>query len=217
MGKNVQLVFLLLAPSILMICGWGDLASFFSHPARAGLCLVFTLSVLCLWFVPFDLFAAGKKDIQRQRWATFLALGVVGGLLWFLPYADRWQMFVWPEGNALRYAGLASVAAGTGMRIAGMMQLGRLFSGFVAVQKDHQLMTDGCFRWVRHPIYTGSLVALVGLFLVFRSQLVVIAAPFSLIGIIWRIHDEEQLLAGVFGRAYEDYRTRTWRLVPFVY
>lgn len=217
MRKTAQLVFLLLTPAILMIWGWGDLSGFFSHPARVGLCVVLVLSVLCLWSVPFDLFAAGKKDIRRQRWATFLALGVVGGLSWFLPYADRRELFVWPEGNGVRYAGLACVAGGMGIRIAGMMQLGRLFSGFVAVQKDHQLITEGCFHWVRHPIYTGSLVALVGLFLVFRSQLVVIAVPCYVIGTIWRIHDEEQLLAEVFGRAYEEYRTRTWRLLPFVY
>ena len=98
-----------------------------------------------------------------------------------------------------------------------MAQLGALFSGFVTVQKGHFLMTGGCFRWVRHPIYTGSLLALTGFFLVFRSGLVLLALPLYLVGTLWRIADEERLLATVFGQEYERYRARTWRLVPFVY
>ncbi len=154
-----------------MIQGWGDPRGLLSHPARAGLLVTLALSVLILLFVPFALFAAGEQEIPSQRWATFLALGVVGGCCWLLPYADRREWFVWPESNTLRYVGLACAATGTGIRIVGMIQLGDLFSGFVVVQRGHQLVTGGCYRWVRHPIYSGSVLAFAGIFLVFRSQL----------------------------------------------
>lgn len=215
--KNLQLLFLLPVLFALMIQGWGSLAGFFNHPARASLFAVLTLSILALLFVPFNLFASGEKEVRRQRWATFLALGIVGGLCWFLPYADRRDLFVWPESNALRYTGLVGVAVGAGIRVAGMAQLGALFSGFVAVQKGHFLITGGCFRWVRHPIYTGSLLAFAGLFLVFRSRLVLLVLPLYLVGTLWRIADEERLLASAFGQEYERYRARSWRLLPFVY
>ncbi|MGH7962918.1 MAG: methyltransferase family protein [Candidatus Binatia bacterium] len=215
--KDLQLVVLLPVLVALMIQGWGSLAGFLSHPARAGLVAVLVLSILALLCVPFDLFAGGEKEIRRQRWATFLALGIMGGLCWFLPYADRQDIWVWSESDTLRYLGLVCTAVGTGIRVAGMAQLGALFSGFVALQKDHFLMTGGCFRWVRHPIYTGSLLAFAGFFLVFRSQMILVALPLYLAGTLWRIADEEQLLAEAFGQEYERYRARTWRLLPFVY
>src|SRR5713101_883885 len=175
------------------------------------------LQLIFLLLVPFNPFAGGEKEIHLQRWATFLALATVGGLCWFLPYADRRGVLVWPESDVLRYLGLAGVTVGIGIRVAGMIQLGNLFSGFVAVQKEHHLVTSGCYRWIRHPIYTGSLLALAGLFLVFRSWLIVLGLPLYLIGTLWRMTDEERLLADAFGQEYEQYRARTWRLLPFIY
>lgn len=200
-----------------MIQGWGERHGLLSHPARAGLLVVLALSVLFLLFVPFALFAGGEKEIHRQRWPTFFALGAIGGCLWFLPYADRQDLLVWPESDTLRYVGLACAAVGTGIRVAGMVQLGALFSTFVAVQKDHHLVTNGCYRWVRHPIYTGSLLALAGIFLIFRSKLVLFVLSLYLVGTLWRMADEEQLLNEAFGQEYEHYRARTWRLLPFIY
>ncbi len=215
--KNFQIVFFFLIALILMIQGWGDHYGLLSHPARAGLLVTLALSVLTLLFVPFELFAGGEKEIRRQRWATFCALGAAGGLCWFLPYADRREWLVWSESDALRYAGLACAAVGTGIRVAGMIQLGALFSGFVVVQKEHHLMTDVCYRWVRHPIYTGSLLAFTGGFLVFRSKMVLLALPLYLLGTVWRVADEEQLLAEAFGDEYRRYQAHTWRLLPFFY
>jgi len=215
--KNFQIVFFLLIALILMIQGWGDHYGLLSHPARAGLLAVLALSVLVLLFIPFELFPAGEKEIRRQRWATYYALGVVGGLCWFLPHADRWGWLVWPESDTLRYTGLACATVGVGIRVAGMAQLGALFSGFVAVQKEHHLVTGGCYRWVRHPIYTGSLLAFAGGFLVFRSKVVLLALPLYLVGTLWRVADEERLLLEEFGEEYLRYRAHTWQLFPFIY
>jgi len=215
--KNFQIVVFFLVLLILMIQGWGDYRGLFSHPARAGLLVVLGLSILVLLFVPFSLFARGEQEISRQRWATFLALGAVGGCCWLLPYADRRDWLVWPESDTLRYAGLVCAIIGIGIRIVGMIQLGKLFSGFVVVQKEHHLVAGGCYRWVRHPIYSGSVLAFAGIFLVFRSQLLLVALPVYVLGTLWRIADEERLLTAAFGADYERYRKRTWRLLPFVY
>jgi protein-S-isoprenylcysteine O-methyltransferase Ste14 len=215
--KNFQLVFFLLFAIGFMVQGWGERAGFMSHPARVGLVAVFALSTLLLLFVPFELFDTGTKEIPRQRWLTFAALGVVAGLCWYLPYADRRDLFVWPESEVLRYSGLATTAIGMAIRIIGMAQLGILFSGFVTLQPEHRLITTGCYRWVRHPIYSGSLLAFAGFLLVFRSQLALIAVPAYVIGTLMRIVDEERLFAETFGAEYEQYRARTWRLIPFIY
>jgi isoprenylcysteine carboxyl methyltransferase (ICMT) family protein YpbQ len=200
-----------------MVQGWGDRQGLFGHPARAGLLAVFAVSTLALLFIPFDLFSGGAQEVTRQRWATYVGLAAFGALCWVLPYADRRNLLVWGEGDALRYAGLAAVILGTAVRVVGMAQLGALFSGFVAVQKGHHLVTHGLYRWVRHPIYTGSVLALLGLFLVFRSRLALIVVPLYVLGTLWRIHDEEWLLRDAFGGEYARYQARTWRLLPFVY
>lgn len=215
--KNFQLVFFLLFVVGFMVQGWGDRAGLLSHPARTGVLVVFALSTLTLLIVPFEFFASGTKEVHRQRWLTFLALGTVGGLCWYLPYADRWELLVWPESDRLRYIGLGATAIGMAIRILGMMQLGQLFSGYVTLQPEHHLITTGCYRWVRHPIYSGSLLAFAGFLLVFRSQLALIAVPAYLIGTLLRISDEEKLLADAFGEEFAQYRARTWRLFPFVY
>lgn len=215
--KNFQLVFFLLFAVGFMVQGWGDRAGLLSHPARGSLLVVLALSTLLLLFVPFDLFATGTKEVPRQRWLTFLALGIVGGLCWYLPHADRWELFVWSESDRLRYVGLVATAIGMAIRIAGMKQLGQLFSGFVTLQSEHRLITTGCYRWIRHPIYSGSLLAFAGFLLVFRSKLVLLAAPAYLIGTLLRIADEERLFAETFEAGYEQYRARTWRLIPFIY
>jgi protein-S-isoprenylcysteine O-methyltransferase Ste14 len=215
--KNFQLIVLLLFALVLMIEGWGDRLGLLIHPARAGLLVILAGSILILLFVPCTLFAGGAREAPHQRWPTFLAIGMMGGLCWLLPYADRRDLFVWPESDALRYVGLVCAGIGTSLRVGGMIQLGRLFSGFVVLQQQHTLITQGCYRWIRHPIYTGSLFALLGFFLVFRSQLVVIMLPVYVAGTLWRIAAEEQLLAEHFGPVYEQYRARTWRLLPFMY
>jgi protein-S-isoprenylcysteine O-methyltransferase Ste14 len=215
--KNFQLVLLLLSALVLMIRGWGDRLGLLTHSARTGLLAILAGSVLILLFVPCSLFSSGAKEAPHQRWPTFLAIGMMGGLCWLLPYADHRGLFVWPESDTLRYVGLVCAGFGTSLRVGGMIQLGRLFNGFVVLQQRHRLITHGWYRWVRHPIYTGSLFAVLGFFLVFRSQLVVIVLPMYMAGTLWRIAAEEQLLAEHFGPVYEQYRARTWCLLPFIY
>ncbi|MGE0679989.1 MAG: isoprenylcysteine carboxylmethyltransferase family protein [Candidatus Binatia bacterium] len=215
--KNFQLVFLLLIALILMIQGWGDRQGLLDHPARVLFIGVLALNVLVLLFVPFELFEGGQQEVRRQRWPTFAALLAIGVSLWFLPYADRNDIWVWSESDALRYLGLGCVVVGAGIRVVAMSQLGPLFSTFVAIQKEHYLVTTGLYRWVRHPIYTGSLLAVPGIFLVFRSKLVWVALPLYLAGTLWRIRDEEQLLQKTFGTEFLAYQSRTWLLLPFFY
>lgn len=202
---------------ILMIQGWGDRRGLLAHPARAIFVAVLAVNVLLLLFVPFELFESGAREVRRQRWPTYIGLAAVGFSLWFLPYADRNDVWVWPEDDPLRYVGLTCVILGVGIRVAATAQLGPLFSTFVAIQKDHHLITTGLYRWVRHPIYTGSLLAVIGIFLVFRSKLVWVAVPLYFVGTLWRIHDEEKLMSEAFGDAYRQYQAHSWRLIPFVY
>jgi len=95
--------------------------------------------------------------------------------------------------------------------------LGRRFSGLVAIQPDHRLVTDGLYRVIRHPSYLGLLATGVGWSLAFRGAVGLVITALMLFVLIARMNAEEKLLGETFGAEYEAYRARTWRLVPYLY
>jgi protein-S-isoprenylcysteine O-methyltransferase Ste14 len=103
------------------------------------------------------------------------------------------------------------------LRLAPVFVLGRRFSGLVAIQPDHRLVTEGLYRVIRHPSYLGLLITVLGWALAFRSGVGVVIAVLMLIVLIGRIEAEERLLGETFGAEYEAYRAHTWRLAPYLY
>ena len=95
--------------------------------------------------------------------------------------------------------------------------LGRRFSGLVAIQPEHRLMTGGLYGVIRHPSYLGLFVLMLGWGLTFRSGVGVVIAVLSLVVVLARIGSEERLLSETFGPEYEAYRSRTRRLIPYIY
>lgn len=121
-------------------------------------------------------------------------------------------------GPAVEAAALAIFALGIIVRISAIVVLGRHFTVDVAIHKDHQLITRGPYRWLRHPSYTGVLLVVASFGAIARSW------PAAAIGIlpvllvlVVRIRVEERALAAAFGEAWCAHCERTWRLVPFVW
>ncbi len=112
-------------------------------------------------------------------------------------------------GAALTFAGIA-FAIWARIRIAGN------WSSDVTIKSDHELIVDGPYAFVRHPIYSGILLALVGTGLAvgeWRAPLAVALAG----GAWWRkLTFEEGVMRRPFGDAYDRYAARTRALIPFV-
>ncbi len=86
------------------------------------------------------------------------------------------------------------------------------------IDDDHQLITTGPYRRLRHPSYAGSLLTLAGIGLALGSWLSLLLAVLgALIGFTRRIQIEEAALQTRFGAAYTAWAQRTWRLVPFMW
>jgi protein-S-isoprenylcysteine O-methyltransferase Ste14 len=199
----------------LAVLGWGGWSAYMGHPARAGAVVVIAVASVAAMFTSGNI-SSGRREDTRNRW-IFLPILVLGFLLAWLPaYTDRRD--VWTiDGDAVRYLGLAMFIVGTVLRLVPVFVLGRRFSGLVAIQEGHELVTGGLYRVVRHPSYLGMLLGLFGWVLVFRSGIGVLVSLLILPPLVARMNSEEALLESEFGERYAEYRRRTWRLVPFVY
>jgi len=199
----------------LAILGWGGFAAFFSHPALIALTAVtFALSGAAL-FTSGNL-SPGEREDRTNRW-VIAAFGVLGLVAAYLPaYTDRkgiWTL----DGDAVRWLGVALFAAGGALRIWPVFVLGHRFSGLVAIQRDHKLVTSGIYSVIRNPSYLGLLVNSLGWALAFRSGVGVLLTALLIPPLVARMQAEERLLRSHFGAEYDDYRARTWRLVPGIY
>jgi protein-S-isoprenylcysteine O-methyltransferase Ste14 len=199
----------------LAIAGEGSLAAFFSHPALVAVTLaLFALAGASL-FTRGHL-GAGVREDRSNRW-VIAALGILGVLAGFLPaYTDRVDFWTF-DGEGVRWLGFVLFAVGGALRIAPVFVLGRRFSGLVAIQPDHQLVTDGIYGWIRNPSYLGLLVNAVGWALAFRSGVGIALTFLMMVPLVARMRSEERLLADRFGSEYEAYRAQTWRLIPHLY
>jgi protein-S-isoprenylcysteine O-methyltransferase Ste14 len=199
----------------LAILGLGGFVAFFSHPALIALTVVlFLLSAVA----PFSAgnLSPGEREDRGNRW-VLAAFGVISLLLGYVPaYDDRIELWT-IDGDAVRWLGVVLFAAGGALRMWPVFVLGHRFSGLVAIQRGHTLVTHGVYRVIRHPSYLGFLVASLGWALAFRSGLGVLLTALLIPPLLARINAEERLLRSHFGEEYEAYRRRTSRLLPGIY
>lgn len=199
----------------LAVLGWGSFAAFFAHPARTAIALITFALVVAGLFTQGNL-GAGEREDRTNRWvlAAFLPIGLLAA---YLPaWSDRTGFWV-IDGDTVRWFGVALYAGGGALRLWPVFVLGNRFSGLVAIQPGHRLVTRGIYQVVRHPSYLGMIVNALGWALAFRSAIGVLLTACTVLILLGRIRSEEALLQSQFGATYEAYRARTWRLVPGLY
>jgi protein-S-isoprenylcysteine O-methyltransferase Ste14 len=217
-GRPLVLLMTLIAVSGylgLAIWGAGGFGVFFSVPARIALVLVgFALGIAALFSQGH--LGAGEREDRSNRW-VIAVFGVLGLLLGYVPaYTERIGAWI-IDGDVVRWLGVVLSAAGGALRIWPVYVLGRRFSGLVAIQKGHRLVTDGVYGLIRHPSYLGLLINALGWALAFRSGVGVLLTALLIPPLLARIRAEETLLRAHFGGEYEQYSQRTSRLIPGIY
>jgi len=199
----------------LAILGWGGLRPFFSHPALIALVVaMFALSIVS-FFAGGNL-SAGVREARGNRW-VLPVFGLIGFLNAYLPaYTDRKELWT-IDGDTIRWLGVVLFAAGGALRIWPVFVLGNRFSGLVAIQPGHTLVTNGVYKVIRHPSYLGLLINSVGWSLAFRSGVGLILTLLLIPPLVARIGAEENLLRAEFGDEYNTYCSHTWRLIPGIF
>ena len=199
----------------LAILGWGGWTAFFSHPARVALAVMLAVMAGASLFADGNL-SPGLREDRGNRWVIG-ALALIGLLDAYLPAnADR-QGFWTIDGDPVRGLGVGLFAAGGALRIWPVFVLGRRFSGLVAIQPGHTLVTSGIYGVIRHPSYLGLLVNALKLGLAFRSGVGVVLRALMIPPLLLCMRAEERLLRTEFGAEYSAYCARTSRLIPGLY
>lgn len=199
----------------LAVAGAGGPDRFFSSPPLIAVSVVTVALGVASLFSEGHI-GSGVREDRSNRWVV-AALGVLGIIDAYLPaYTDRIDFLTF-GGEGVRWLGLLLYTAGGILRLAPVFVLGHQFSGLVAIQHGHRLVTSGLYGIIRHPSYLGLFVLMLGWGLAFRSGVGVLIALLSLGVLLARIGAEERLLSETFGAEYDAYRARTWRLIPYVY
>jgi len=179
---------------------------------------------ITFWFVAFwlvlhrtlghrlsDLRSADQT--REQKWTTYgivaesLAMGTVC-------FVVAWNGRDVPVAAAV--AGHLSAGIGTAIVVWGRHTLGRHFSIHLQVDQRHDLVTDGPYRWVRHPIYSGDILFHAGVPLLCGAwEALVFPVIYAALAVV-RLRKEEVMLGDAYA-GYAEYRTRTSALVPGLY
>ena len=172
-----------------------------------------------VWFVGA---LTAKRTARVQSMASRLlhiALGAVAMLIGFTHYFafdPLTRPFV-PASPLVGYFGVLLTLAGVALAIWARILLGRNWSSTVTVKEDHSLVRRGPYAIVRHPIYTGLLLGLLGTAVAFREVRVLIAAGMVFVTLSLKLRIEERFMTEEFGAEYKNYQQQVKALIPFVY
>jgi protein-S-isoprenylcysteine O-methyltransferase Ste14 len=173
----------------------------------------------CVWLAIWLLWALRAKRTQQRESASsrlsYMVLTVAAFWLIFFNVPQPWlhtrlySPTLWT--NSL---GIAITAAGLGFALWARAYLGSNWSGAVSVKVGHELVRTGPYRWVRHPIYSGMILAMLGTALALHQVRGLIAVVLAYAGFTIKSRIEEATMSATFGSAYADYSSTTGAILP---
>jgi len=182
------------------------------------------LAVLWLAWLAYWIFAArGLKPVRRRESAASrlltVALTLPAALLMAAP--GRWMSWLGgrflPNSSIAYRLGLLMVVVGLAFAVWARVHLGRNWSGTVTVKENHELVRSGPYAIVRHPIYTGLLLAMLGTVIVLGEWRGLVAFCFLGAAFLLKLRREERFMGESFPDTYPGYRARVPALIPLLY
>ena len=198
---------------------------FFDNAYRLQLSAV----ILCYVVSAADTYFRPFSENIRDDWSTnpvynliILGLFLLNPLLVIGAFVENQRIistsFPWWDTPTVSVIGIALLIIGGVFSVMGRAQLTRFGSGVLHIDEGHQLVTSGIYGVIRHPIYSGGLVGVIGLYMAFRSiRMMVGVALLYFLVVRHRLIFEEEMLIEEFGDQYREYMKKTKRLFPYIY
>jgi protein-S-isoprenylcysteine O-methyltransferase len=162
-----------------------------------------------------------KDDNTLKVFRLVMPISVISALLVGLFEPWHWFFGEIPEytfDETWNLLGFTLFIAGLTLRWVAILSLKKAFTVKVTILKGHKLKSNGVYRWMRHPSYTGMYIYTFGLGLALHS---VLSVAILLWGVWYTTHNripvEEAVLEDHFGQEYRDYKAKTWKLFPLIY
>jgi len=168
------------------------------------------------WFISALRLKRTKREEPPAGRLLHIALLVVAFNLLFarsFEFGFLRMQFV-PNQPVFQYAGIALTFLGVAFSIWARYSIGENWSGRVTLKIDHQLIRSGPYAYVRHPIYTGLIVACTGAALFIGQVRCIAGLMIAIIEFCRKARKEEGFMVAEFGETYEQYRKRSGFLVP---
>jgi protein-S-isoprenylcysteine O-methyltransferase Ste14 len=193
--------------------------------AEMSIAMIPYAAVKWLWIVfgAFWVLAAfaQKRNARRQTMGSrLIQVSII--LLVLVPFslesrqAGLLYRHLYPNVLVAQYFGVLLMVLGLGFAVWARFVLGRNWSGIVTVKEDHTLITRGPYAWVRHPIYTGILLALLGTAVTLGTVLNFVEVPVIAFALWLKLRTEEKFMLETFGEQYSAYGRRVKALIPYV-
>lgn len=162
--------------------------------------------------------AESKEKRGTDRNTIWLIIGVSG--IGQIASLMEWAYF--PSGHSTNkgwmIAGMVLLLVGTAFRLYAINVLGKYFSSTVQIKEEHQIITAGPYRYLRHPSYTGAYVAMLGSAIFLHSIIGILVFGIGMLFVYHlRIKTEERTLTNQFGVLYKLYASRTYKMFPLVW
>lgn len=164
-----------------------------------------------------------RQSATKRHWRTIIISRVIliALIITFvrLDRSGAVSFFSYLIASNFHYAMIGTVLTVLGSIAAfwARISLGRNWSNYVTYKKDHELITTGPYKYIRHPIYSGVILMFIGTFLYYGNLIVLLILAIATIYLSRRLAPEETIMTRLFSERYTDYMKRTKRLIPGVY
>jgi len=182
--------------------------------------------LLLVGFFVIEFFVRQGKDTKNMdrtahdRGSTTFVSAVMGTAFILLPISPllNYLGFCAFHNQAVGWVGVLFGIGGLIVRYLAFTTLGRFFSRILRETEDHALVTNGIYKYIRHPGYLSDFLIFIGTALAMGNMFTLVLVVVTFVpAYAYRMHTEERMLIEIFGDQYRLYQTSSKRLIPFIF